>query len=565
MIKDKETIAKYGYNPATLSEGSNKKVIVLCDYCNVVFEKIYKSIAKQRKDINKDCCVNCKYTKREEISILKHGVKNSSQRQDVKKRLCNYRIEDYADQINQLLSENYSITAISKKISIPKTSLNRYLKSLGIDTNCKRKEKINKTIKENYGDDYQKNILEKRKQTNMTKYGYEHSSSSPIIKNKIKENNIKKYGYDHHFKNPKKKTELVEKIRSKYGVDNVFQTSETKEKIKQTNIAKYGYEQATKNPAIKKKIISTMVANGNARIFDGLNCKDWAKKTGYCVSRFNQLVNEHGFEIAKTMYKTNNLSSLEQLFMKFLEDENIEYQIHFRVNNYIADFKLPNNILIECDGLYWHSESCRKRKYHLEKQTTYKANGYAGLFFREDELKNKLDIVKSIVLNKLNQSNIIHARKCSIEKLDNSLASEFFNYNHLMGAGRGHCYGLIYKGNIVSAITIKRLKQDHYEISRFCNLNYNSVTGGFSKLIAHFIKNHKPLSICTFIDNRYGIGKYLPKLGFNYIHTYPSFRWTDYCNTFHRLKFEGNSGYEHGLCKIWDCGQSKYLLDLTNN
>jgi hypothetical protein len=51
-------------------------------------------------------------------------------------------------------------------------------------------------------------------------------------------------------------------------------------------------------------------------------------------------------------------------------------------------------------------------------------------------------------------------------------------------------------------------------------------------------------------------------LGFNYVHIYPSFRWTDGFQTFHRLKFPGNSGYDKDLFKIYDCGQAKYLLNL---
>jgi hypothetical protein len=63
----------------------------------------------------------------------------------------------------------------------------------------------------------------------------------------------------------------------------------------------------------------------------------------------------------------------------------------------------------------------------------------------------------------------------------------------------------------------------------------------------------------TFIDLRYGDGSYLSDLGFKYNHTYPSFKWTDGQITLNRLRFPGNSGYDHGLFKIWDCGQAKWI------
>lgn len=66
-------------------------------------------------------------------------------------------------------------------------------------------------------------------------------------------------------------------------------------------------------------------------------------------------------------------------------------------------------------------------------------------------------------------------------------------------------------------------------------------------------------SITTFVDQRYGTGDYLLNLGFSFKGMHTSFRWTDCKNTFHRMNFRGNSGYNKGLHKIWDCGQSKWV------
>jgi hypothetical protein len=63
----------------------------------------------------------------------------------------------------------------------------------------------------------------------------------------------------------------------------------------------------------------------------------------------------------------------------------------------------------------------------------------------------------------------------------------------------------------------------------------------------------------TFIDLRYGDGDYLQSFGFKELSCHTSFQWTDGLDTFHRMKFKGNSGYEAGLFKIWDCGQRKMV------
>jgi hypothetical protein len=565
MIQDKKTFDKYGYSIKDLSLGSSKKVILTCDYCFADIEKPYKFKIKQNKELDKDCCANCKFKKREELSLLKYGVKNSAQRQDVKEKLCDYNIEEYKDSIINLLDQNYSIVNISQKLNIPQTSLKRYLKDQNIDTRGNLQKKKEKTLKEKYGDNYQQKILDSRIKTNIKKFGCDNPFKNKEIKEKIKNAMINKYGYEHHMMDPEY-VHIVQKTNlEKYGYSNVSQVPEFKEKIKETNLEKYGYEHATKHPDIKNKIINTMIVNGNARLFDGKGAFFWAEKTGYCLSRLNQLIRQYGFEIAKNMYRTDSYSSLELRFQSFLDEHQLNYINQKRINldnqYYISDFAI-DNLLIECDGLYWHSDECRPDDYHINKKTSYENLNYDSLFFREDEIRDKFEIVKSVVLNKLNKSHRIFARNCQLDKIDNKTADSYFEANHLMGRGRGATYVLTFKNDIVAALRLKRNKEKDYEISRFCNTKFNSVIGSFSRLLKFAIKDKQPDSIITFIDKRYGKGLYLKNLGFNYIHTYPSFRWTNGFETFHRLKFPSNSGYDKGLFKIYDCGQAKWKLTI---
>jgi hypothetical protein len=565
MLENTKTLQKYGYSIESLSSGSSKKIVVICDYCNNVFDKSYKSRNLQNKELNKDCCVKCKFKKREELSLLKYGVKNSAQRQDVKEKLSDYNIENFKENIISLLAQNYSIAYISKKLNIPKTSLTRYLDIQNIDTRGDLQKKKEKTFKEKYGENYKEQFLEKRKQTNLTKYGHDNPFANDDIKNKIVETMRDKYGADHHMQNDKMRERVKVTNLNKYGCENVSQSPKIQDKIKNTNLDKYGYSHATQHPDIKTKIVNTMIINGNARLFDGKGASFWAEKTGYCLSRFNQLISQYGFDIAKNMYRTDSYSSLELRFKSFLDEGGLDYNMHTRLNiddkTYIPDFIL-NNLIVEVDGLYWHSDNCRDDDYHLNKKTAYENANYDSLFFREDEIRDKFEIVKSMVLNRLGRSNKIFARKCELNKIDDKASDMYFETNHLMGKGRGTTYVLTFKDEIVAALRLKRNKNNDYEISRFCNSKFYSVTGAFSKLLTYAIKDKKPDSIMTFIDKRYGKGNYLKSLGFEYVHIYPSFRWTDGFQTFHRLKFPGNSGYNKDLFKIYDCGQAKYLLKL---
>lgn len=563
MLQNEKTIKKYNYSIDSLSKGSTKKIVVSCDYCDLIFDKPSKARNIQNKELDKDCCSKCKFKKREELSLLKYGVKNSAQRHDIK--LCDYNIEDHKDSILNLLNQDYSISNISKKLNIPPTSLKRYLNKIGVDTKGDLQKKKSKTCIEKYGENHQDLFLKKRQTTNLAKYGHDNVFANDDIKTKIVETMRTKYGTDHHMQTDSMKKRVKKTNLEKYGHENIAQSPEIQDKIKNTNLNKYGYEQATKHPDVKKKIVNTMIINGNARLFEGNDASFWAEKTGYCLSRFNQLVREYGFENAKNMYRTDSYTSLELMFKSFLDEYQLNYTNHHRLNindkSYIPDFML-NNLIVEVDGLYWHSDNCRPDNYHINKKISYEEAGYDSLFFREDEIRDKFDIVKSMVLNRLNRSEKLFARKCQLDKLDDKAADVYFEANHLMGKGRGTAYVLTLNGDVVAALRLKRSKNNNYEISRFCNSKFLTVTGAFSKLLNFAIKNKNPDSVMTFIDKRYGKGHYLKNLGFSYIHIYPSFRWTDGFETFHRLKFPGNSGYDNNLFKIYDCGQAKYLYSL---
>ena len=457
MIDTAKTFNKFGYDPVLLSSGSNKIISVICDYCQKEYERPLKGRDKSNSIVDKDSCIDCRFKKREEISLKQFGVKNSAQRQDVREKISEASSE-------RLKSDEFK---------------------------------------------------EQAKVTNLAKYGNEVAMRSDIVKNIHKK-----------------------VIQDKYGVDNISQVKSFR-------------DIATKN------MIQSKIRNGTIQVYDYKTRPDVAKELGFSRSHFGKLVVQYGFEEA--IKRVPHISSLEALLKSWLDEEHIEYKHQFRVDNRIADFKI-DNVLIELDGLYWHSDAIIEDKhYHSNKRKLYLDNGYKPLFFREYELINKFDIVKSVINNKLGKSTQVYARKCEVKEVSKDAAKDFFIANHLMGNGAGNTYGLFYDNSLISAIQIKG-KKDECEISRFCTVLNISVIGGFSKLLSFLHKNIlNGKSLFTFIDLRYGTGDYLTSLGFVYQHTYPSFKWTDGTKVYNRMRFPGNSGYEQGLFKLWDCGQAKFI------
>lgn len=435
-------------------------------------------------------------------------------------------------------------------------------------------------------------MMLKRGDVNEIKYGVRFPQSLDSVKQKLSENstamspeasakraatNLEKYGSDNPFSNK----EIQEKIKStnleKYGVEYVAQNEEIREKQKQTLMENYGVDSPLKSPEINAKMHNTMVERYGVehysetdkfkeellkinRKYNGKTLKELAEEAGKNYSTFVEHVNKFGLDYAIQTEKKR--SGIEYKMKVFLDSLNIPYKEQVKIDNRRLDF-LINDIAIEVDGLYWHNEEViEDRQYHYKKKKLYSEQGWTSLFFREDEVLNKFEIVKSIILNKLGQSERIFARKCEIREVNKKDRKEFFENNHLMGKSSGNAFGLYFDNKLVACMQYI-LKKNEIHIQRFCTLLNTSVIGGFSRLLKQIEQKEKANKVVNFVDLRYGSGKQLLKMGFIKEKQYLSFNWTDYKNTFHRSKFKANTGYQFNLLKIWDCGQAKYIKNLT--
>lgn len=519
MLLEKETLERFGYTEESLSKGSGKKIVISCDYCQVVLETTKGRRTKANEFFDKDACMKCRGKKREDICEKKYGVRNQFQRQEIKEKTKTTSLEKYG---TERPMQSDQVKEKSKK-----TCLERY----GVESAMQSQE-----------------IKDRHKQVCLDKYGVENVSSLNFVKQKRKQTNLELYGNEYYLSSK----HCRDRIKQKYNVDNVFQLDWIKEKIKESNIRKYGVDHLMKSPEHHEARLikgqKTRIERGQIKVFKSKQIKDWAKETGYSKSRFGVLVKQYGWDQAIRM--TPTMSSLEVSMQNILNELGASYKSQIRVDNYVADFVI-DDLIIECDGLFWHSEKHKKNNYHVKKRISYIENGFAPLFFRQDEILNKPEVVSSIIRNKLGTNNRIYARKCEIVNLTKQDAKEFLRKNHLMGNGGGDSLGLIHNGEIVSCLQLRN-KGELKEISRYCNVLNTSVVGGFTRLI----KNEPKLF--TFIDLRYGSGSYLEEMGFEKMKFYPSFRWTDGTETFHRMKFPNNTGYENKLYKIWDCGQLRY-------
>jgi len=435
------------------------------------------------------------------------------------------------------------------------------------------------------------------------------SNSSKLTQDKKEKSYINKYGVN----NPSKAQEIKDKIKNTFEENyggNPFELNEFKEKIKQTNLEKYGAEYIfSKNSKIIKnkeeKYISDFIKKYKDldiieyNIGKYKDVKIKCKKCGnvFEISKWNlhqrtKLNIENICTICNPIGYTKN-SYIEKFIENLLNEYNIYYIKNDRnlLDNKEIDFLLSNfNIGIEVNGLYWHSEIFKDKKYHSDKNILATKKGINLISIFEDEILHKEELVKGRIKSILGiYDKRIYARKCDIKEIDSNTANNFLDKNHMQQkCGSTFRYGLFFNNELISIMTFgknrKNLGRSHkegeYELIRFCNkLNYN-VIGGASKLLKYFIKNIKPKKIISYCDLRWSNGNFYEKIGFKknsitnpnyfYINTTLRIRENRFKyrkdvlikEGFDKNKSESEIMRGRDFIRIYDCGSIRFEMEL---
>lgn len=283
----------------------------------------------------------------------------------------------------------------------------------------------------------------------------------------------------------------------------------------------------------------------------------------------------------------NSISESELEIQSFLTENNIGFKANVRgffENKQELDILTDNNVAIEFNGIFYHSEKYgRMRQYHKQKTKNCLEKQVQLLHIWDhewtDRKHNKKDIWKSMILVKLKKiphTNRIHARSCEVRPLQSKEANVFLNENHLQGEDNAKIrLGLFYKDELVQVMTFsspRYNKHYEYEMIRNSSKKYHIVVGGSSKLLSHFKTTHDPQSIITYADLRYSDGKIYKTLGFIYSHiSPPSYFYTNgnrivsriqaqkhklsnIFDNFDEQQSEKENMAKNNFFRVWDCG-----------
>lgn len=478
--------------------------------------------------------------------------------------------KSFADKVFTLLSPIPPICAnnnCENQVSI----LNRAGWSLYCSGKCKgqhnslkSREKAVATSNKNWGVDnpaQHESIRAAMRSTMKINHGVEYAKQSPLILSNTENTMLERYNVKYAAQSPA----IQEKIKlywlEKYGVDNPAKRHISQDTYDKLNNPEWLAEQ--------NKLYS----------FEPM-----AEQLGISIPTLSGAFKKHGL---KAVQHNIIISSAEHDIVNFIRSRSNTLVIESDrtiIAPYEIDIFLPElKVAIEFNGNYWHSElNGKDSKYHLSKTNECAKKGIQLIHLWEYIYNQKSSIVYSKLNNILGNSISIYGRQCIIKEVDIDVAKEFLDKTHLQGyCASTYRIGLWHKEELAAVMTFGKTRFSHsyeYELLRYSSKLGHNVIGGFSKLLAHFIKTYNPTSIVSYSDLTWSIGNVYKKNGFNFSHRAdPSYYYTgDYVNFEHRMAWqkkkmpdklpnfnidlsEWENMKNHGYDRIWNCGNDVWI------
>ena len=263
-------------------------------YCHSCGKEI-SSFHSFETGFTRHCCAKCcgknpaTYEERKKFNQKNYGVDNVFQAAVVKKKMADTCQKKYAANRYQQTAEfsakmtataakrtketRDEITEKRKATNIEKFGFEFPLQSLEI------RQKLKDTCMKTYGvDNPQKSTLVRKKaeSTCLERFGVKNSLLSGIIQQKVKATLQKNYSVD----NPGQSDIIKERMRAtnleRYGVEYPWQSDIIQERIKATNLERYGVEYPGQSDIIKERMRATNLARYGVEYY--AQCSEFSDK-----------------------------------------------------------------------------------------------------------------------------------------------------------------------------------------------------------------------------------------------------------------------------------------------
>lgn len=459
-------------------------------------------------------------------------------------------------------------------------------------------------------------ILAKKADTNMKKFGVSHPMKLVVTRDQIKQTNLARHGYEHPFADKTVQDKFKQVNLTKYGVDNPAKNSDIRKKISSgiaasyeknkevilskrgsTNIDRYGV--ATNKhfhiPAESIELMKDVDWMRNQHEVLKKSCQQIADELGVSATPILTFMHDNDIKVARHPVSIIEIEIRD--FVSTLTTDSVVYNDRSVLFPRELDIWIPSKQLaIEVNGVYWHAEERGKdRNYHVNKTQQCEQQGIHLLQIYDSEWLDPVKqlIIKSKLEHIFGKSKRIYARQCVIRNVTIDQATVFLTENHLQGACPArHKLGLYYQDKLIALATlgVSRFNKNYdLELLRYCNLRNHSVIGGLSKLLSHVSKYIQVSTIISYADRRWTANlnaNLYNASGFSYLQTsaanYKYFKvnssklvllsrnqfqkhmLADKLSTYDTELTEYANMSKNGYYRIWDCGNLVYIWTNKN-
>lgn len=313
-------------------------------------------------------------------------------------RACHTHSEDKQKKVNE---------------KIKQTNLLRY----GVEHSSKlasTQAKKQKTLHERYGLHVSSpaqipEIMEKIKNTNQSRYGVDYSWQSDIVKKKSKETISVRYGCGYSSFVQER---MLKATKERYGVNHASQSPEIQAKIQATNAERYGAPSPLHKGSFRDAWEQNLKVNYGTRftsqlhysedLIDSINngLKDVRGLTDTVFDSVGSLSTV--YRMIKTMrpdlHNNSNRSHVEKElsdFIKSIVDVEVILASKKILDGKEIDIYIPSMKLgFEYNGTYWHSDSVVQRDYHQKKSLLARDKGINLVHLYEfDNIERNKEII----------------------------------------------------------------------------------------------------------------------------------------------------------------------------
>lgn len=352
----------------------------------------------------------------------------------------------------------------------------------------KNKEGVSKALKNAYQNKGNE-IKEKRRNTLSEKYGESVKSSSPFAYSKVQ-------------------SQIKTTLEKRYGVKNIFELKEYRGDVK-----KRFREKSVK--MWKERGMHIKYTNNNSIIIKNA-CPEHGdvEIPVYVFERRTRYPIVNPSHYCLSCFPLNMSSFPEDAVKQILDENHINYLMNTRkiISPLELDFYIEPSIGIEINGIYYHSQNAdTPQNYHKIKSDLCNKNNIQLIHIWEDQLNNKLDVVKSSLLNIMNKIKST-TLDFNYIKLSFEESKNFYKENSLFNFDSTSIItvGLIHNNIIYKVMSLSIDKNNFLYINNICSKKNISLSHNenYNKELLKFavnILNNRGYNIN--IDNIYAVSQ----------------------------------------------------------